>query len=324
MARKIYRRTRFDAILSFGLSGAGGIAWRLGRDLALPAGGWATGSDVRQRLGTSFHRAVSRTLRHLDVVFYQSQELLEKAAELLALPLSRLSPDRHLVLPRGIPEPPILPRTEIRSRMRRELRVTDEQVLVLSVGRISRDKGAFELMEAVSLAAEHDLKITCVMLGANPAFDETTAIQRQLDKSPHLKEIIKILPACHPERVWEFLAAADVFAFTSHNEGMPNSLLEAMAVGVPAIAFSIPPVLEIENDTGALVAVPPFDSALFAKAILDLAAVPNERVRIGEIGRRRVQQRFMIKQNMATALNRLAQELPEENLSAEMQRQDIV
>jgi glycosyltransferase involved in cell wall biosynthesis len=37
-----------------------------------------------------------------------------------------------------------------------------------------------------------------------------------------------------------------MFAFTSHHEGMPNSLLEAMAMGVPAIAFAIPPVVELE------------------------------------------------------------------------------
>jgi glycosyltransferase involved in cell wall biosynthesis len=159
------------------------------------------------------------------------------------------------------------------------------------------------------------------MVGANPAFDDTSAIQRKLDESPRLRKIIKILPACHPDKIWEFLAAADVFVFTSHNEGMPNSLLEAMAVGVPAIAFAIPPVLEIDNGMGALIAVPPLDTALLAKAILHLSASPSERIRIGEIGRRTVLNRFMIKKNMATALRRLAQELPKKHSPGALQEQ---
>ena len=62
---------------------------------------------------------------------------------------------------------------------------------------------------------------------------------------------------------------------------MPNSLQEAMVMGVPAIAFDIRPVLELEAGTGALVHVPQLDTTLFAEAIIRLAASPKERERIG-------------------------------------------
>ena len=47
--RKLHARHKFDAILSFGLDGSGGLAWRLGRRFEIPVAVWATGSDIRKR-----------------------------------------------------------------------------------------------------------------------------------------------------------------------------------------------------------------------------------------------------------------------------------
>jgi len=306
-AREMHRRAKFDAILSFDLLGAGGLAWRMGRDLGIPAAGWATGSDVRVPEFSSFGRSVTRALKHLDVIFYQSHELMERAAALLDIPSDEMSPDRHLVLPRGIPEPPSLPRASIRKQLRSDLKIADEAILVLSIGRVSREKGIFELLEAVSIAAARDSRIVCGVVGSFPAFDETPDAQRRLNEIPSLKDKVVLLPACPADKVWEYLCAADIFAFTSHREGMPNSLLEAMAMGVPSIAFAIPPVLEIEAGTGALVKVPPLNSHLFSEAILGLAASPDERGRIGEKGKAEITSRFMVRENMAKAIRRLAQ-----------------
>jgi glycosyltransferase involved in cell wall biosynthesis len=117
---------------------------------------------------------------------------------------------------------------------------------------------------------------------------------------------VLIFPACNSDKIWEYLCAADIFAFASHNEGMPNSLLEAMGMGVPAIAFAIPAVLELEAGMGAPLLIPTFDSVLFAQAILRLAARPEDRACVGEKGRDRVMNRFMVKTNMGLALSRLA------------------
>ena len=210
-----------------------------------------------------------------------------------------------MVLPRGIPQPPLLPRIEIRNRVRRELRLTDDEIVVLSVGRISREKGIFDLLKAVSLAAAQHPRITCVVVGSSPASDETITVQKKFDEIAGIREKVKLLPACAPDRVWEYLCAADIFAFTSHNEGSPNSLLEAMAMKVPAVAFGIPAVLEIDAGTGSLLIVPPLDATLFAESILRLAASPEERARLGEKGHSRVMSRFLTRKNMATALERL-------------------
>jgi len=301
-ARKMHSRARFDAIISFDLVGSGGLAWRIGRDLGIVASGWAIGSDVRVPVCSSYERSLMRTVTRLDLVFYQSQELLEIVAKRLGVsPLAMLE-KQHVVLARGIPQPPLLPRADLRNRIREEWGIPSDHIVVLNVGRIVRSKGIFELLDAISSAAHTNPKITCVLVGSKPGFDETVEVQNKLNGTSSLRGRVIILPNCSTDKVWKYLCAADVFAFPSHREGMPNALLEAMAMGLPAITFAIPPVLEIEAGTECIVTVPPFNSALFSEAIVRLAASPKERTSIAERGKTRVTQHFMVADKMVEAL----------------------
>ncbi|MGH7793412.1 MAG: glycosyltransferase family 4 protein [Candidatus Binatia bacterium] len=303
VAKQMNERTKFDAVLSFDLLGSGGIAWRVGRDLGIPASGWATGGDVRVRASSSQGKAVIRAVNCLDLIFYQSRELLSVTADLLGTTETQMLSDRrHVILSRGVLPPDRLPKHETRKRIRRRLGITDDQVLVLSIARVHRSKGIFELIDAVSLAACQDPRIVCVVVGSDPAFDETASVQKKVQKLDYPR--VRLLPACSSNQVWDYLCAADVFAFTSHQEGMPNSLLEAMAMGVPAVAFAIPPVMEIDAGTGAILLVPPFDTRRFSKGLLGLAASPADRVKLGQTGRSQVLDRFMVRKNMAAALAR--------------------
>jgi glycosyltransferase involved in cell wall biosynthesis len=301
---QMHYRMHFDALLAFDILGVGGLAWRLGRTLGLPTAGWATGNVPASR---SHEKAVTRALQNLDVVFYQSWDLLYQAARLLGVDQSALSAERHIVLPRGITAPPLLPTADIRQQIRRAWGISKQQVLILSIGRICRSKGIFELIDAIALAVAKNPNITCVLVGAMPALDETNTVYKTLEAMPELRRHITLLPACLPEKVWEYLCAADLFAFTSHEEGMPNSLLEALAMGVPAVAFAIPPVVEIAAGAEGVLLVPYQDVTGLAEALVRLAMAPDERVRRGAIGKDQVLERFMVQKNMAIALDRLTE-----------------
>jgi glycosyltransferase involved in cell wall biosynthesis len=246
-----------------------------------------------------------RSLENLDLVFYQSRELMEAAASLLGVRTTQLASDTHIVLPRGIPEPPMLASAELRKRVRSACRVESEQALLLYLGRITRQKGMVELLEALRIAAATNPSIRCLLVGSQPALDETALIESKLRHIPELAGRVRILAACTPDRVWEYFYAADIFLFPSHREGMPNSLLEAMAAGLPAIAFGIPAVRELENGTGSLISVPPFDCQSFANAVLRLAASVDERRRVGEKGKALVRERFIVNKTMVEVVRRL-------------------
>ncbi len=176
---------------------------------------------------------------------------------------------------------------------------------MFSLGRITRAKGVFELLDAFLKAARENPKLTCVLVGSSPVFDESATVRSRVLSDPEIASRVKLLPFCGPDQVWEAMCGADMFAFTSHNEGMPNSLLEAMAMGIPAVAFGIPAVREIEAGTGALRIVPSFEVMAFSRAILELASSPAEQRRMGALGRARVEDGFMVRKNVPLAVNHL-------------------
>jgi glycosyltransferase involved in cell wall biosynthesis len=183
--------------------------------------------------------------------------------------------------------------------------VPEDRIVVLSIGRIVRAKGVYELVSAMSAARSQYPQLVCHIVGGMPGFDDAPAVTRFIAESG-AGDRVRLFPACAPDRVWEYLCAADIFAFTSHREGMPNSLLEAMSMGLPVVAFGIPPVIDVAAGQEALLAVPPFDIPSLTSAIGRLATFPQERLRVGNLGRQRVAEAFSIERSMARAAEELS------------------
>jgi len=302
----LHRRIGFDAILSFDLVGAGALAWRLGRQLGIPASGWATGSDVRWAPHSSIGRCVRETLRHLDLVFYQSRELMELGAQLLGTSTDGLSDGRHVVQPRGVSAPHTLPSANVRHSVRQRLDVSDDHVMVLYLGRIARQKGIFELLGIFARWKKMHPRIVLVLVGSRPGYDETPEVRVRIESSADLRDRVRLVPGCSPELVWDYLSAADIFAFPSFKEGMPNSPLEAMLAGLPVVAFGIPSVQEIARFGRGLIEVSPYNFQEFEEAILALAHDECLRQEVGKRGQLIARDHFSIHKSMRTVVDRLS------------------
>jgi len=94
--------------------------------------------------------------------------------------------------------------------------------------------------------------------------------------------------------VAEYLSASDVFLSTSSREGLPRNVMEAMATGLPVVAYDIRGCndLVVDGETGFLV---PFgDVRGLADKLAWLAQHPDERHQMGEAGRRRIEETFSL------------------------------
>lgn len=299
IAAKLHRQHNFDVVFSFDLSGAGGLAWRLGRHLNLPSTGWAFGLDVRVPHESSDAAELNRMLDKLDLVFYQSTELRDCAATYTAH--GTLDEKRHIVLPHGIPA--MTPAAaDVRQRKRKELNIPEDAILILFLSRIVRGKGIEELLTAFERASEHFPSLYCIAVGAAPGFDDSAQLSQSIE-AKGLASRFRMLPGCEPRDVGEYHASADIFAFPSHSEGMPNALLEAMALGTPSVVFDIPPIRDILSHGACLAAAKSFDAIEFGSLLSELAGSVERRAELAAKAEEVVTKHYDIGQNMKRALS---------------------
>jgi L-malate glycosyltransferase len=90
----------------------------------------------------------------------------------------------------------------------------------------------------------------------------------------------------------ELLACCDIFVLPSHAEGLPNSLLEAMATGLPVVATTVGGVPEVIEDGVNGLLVPPRDPASLADAIQRILRDPEFATRLVAVGRERARLQF--------------------------------
>jgi glycosyltransferase involved in cell wall biosynthesis len=133
--------------------------------------------------------------------------------------------------------------------LRQQLGITDQTRVLLSVGRLSLEKGHADLIRAFRALRQGRLgpPAHLVLVGEGPERSNLIQLVRRLDVSGGVTLV------GHQDDVRPYYAIADVFALPSYSEGSPNVLLEAMSAGVPVIATSVGGVPEIvTNETDAL------------------------------------------------------------------------
>jgi glycosyltransferase involved in cell wall biosynthesis len=153
----------------------------------------------------------------------------------------------------------------------------DQTPHLLFVGRLARQKGVDVLLDAIAALRHQPWQLTIVGDGPERAPLARQAAQLGLAHRVHFLGWVQRedLPAVY--------RASDLFVFPSHDEGMPNVVLEAMASGLPIVATRVPGNDELIRDNGAL--VPPGDAPAFARALSPLLAHTDQRLKLGARGR---------------------------------------
>ena len=141
---------------------------------------------------------------------------------------------------------------------------------IISVGRLSPEKGFAVLIEAIGRVTVRGTNISLVLVGDGP---EATALKRAAERA---RVADRVFLTGYREKAYRFIPDFDLFVLPSFSEGSPITLLEAMQAGVPILATSvgeIPRLLDYGN-LGRL--VEPRDPAVLAKALIEIFGNINE------------------------------------------------
>jgi glycosyltransferase involved in cell wall biosynthesis len=154
--------------------------------------------------------------------------------------------------------------------------------IILSVGRLSREKGHAGLVRALEILRRRnpDLPLRLVLAGAGPERDVIESLASSLGIAAN------IVLAGHRTNLAPFYAMADVAVLPSRSEGSPNALLEAMAAGLPVVATSVGGVPEIASHRQDALLVPCGDAEAMAGAIAELLADAALAARLGSAAQR--------------------------------------
>ena len=210
--------------------------------------------DEFEKKSSVFAPLMRRLLRWPDVIVVLSREQLDA--------FNRAAPGQAIeIVPNGIDGAPYL-------RYNRAATEADAPLRLIYIGRLVPGKGLLETIEGLRLARSQGVNARLVIAGNGPEEPRL----RQYTREAGLTREVTFVGAAYGELKAQLLAQADALALPSYTEGLPYSLLEAMAAGVVPIVTPVGAIPDVVTDGEQGLLVAPRDAGAIAQAIAKLAA----------------------------------------------------
>jgi glycosyltransferase involved in cell wall biosynthesis len=171
---------------------------------------------------------------------------------------------RARVVRYGVEAAEIRERRGERAAVRRELGFGADDVVIGTVANLRATKGYPDLLEAAVTVTSAEATARFVSIGRGPLEPDLRARHDRLGLGDRFQFL-----GFRPDAV-RCMAGFDIFCLASHHEGLPIALMEALALGVPAVATRVGGVEEIVTDGQEALLVPAHRPDLLAAALLDL------------------------------------------------------
>lgn len=177
------------------------------------------------------------------------------------------------------------PKLECRARLE-DLFPKPPKTIVAAAGRLSPEKGFDVLIDAAAEVVRENSSVGFVLFGDGALRDQLGEQINALGLGENF------VLAGFQDNLDDLFPHFDLFAQSSHTEGLPNVLLEAFAAGVPVVATAVGGTPEVIDDGMSGYLVPPGDSTALAGRIIDLLGNDTARREMGSRGQQQVKERF--------------------------------
>jgi sugar transferase (PEP-CTERM/EpsH1 system associated) len=228
-----------------------------------------------------FRRAAFEMADRVLSVSYHARDLHSKNTGFKA--------DRVTVIHNGVNDRIYFPDAAARARVRAELGLADNEFLIGSVANLAPVKDHMTTLRALDGLNQTVKNWRCLIIGDGP---ERSRMEAFLNEHPEWKSRVS-LPGI-TRRVPELLRAMDVMVLSSVTEGICNSLLEAMASGVPVVATRTGgnPEIVVDGQSGFL--FPVGDVKQLTENLILLQSREDLRLELGRQAGRRMREEFSL------------------------------
>jgi glycosyltransferase involved in cell wall biosynthesis len=197
-----------------------------------------------------------------------------------------IPPERVGLIYNGINLAPFANGAPDRVLLRKEIGVGARDLVILQVARLDYLKDHATAIRTLERVVRLHPAARLVLVGEGP---EMKPIQ-DLVRERNLQLFVRFL-GLRTDVAW-LLRAADLFLLTSISEGIPLTIIEAMAAGVPVVSTNVGGIPEVVEDGRTGLLAPSGNDALLATKVLHLADSPALRLQMGQFGRQRASALF--------------------------------
>jgi colanic acid/amylovoran biosynthesis glycosyltransferase len=198
---------------------------------------------------------------------------------------------KFVIVRAGIERPPLPPRQDAGA-------VPAGRPLIVCVARLSPEKGHAGLIQAFAQLLRSGVEADLELLGDGP---DRERIEQQI-RALGIEERVKLRGQVSEDQVLEALTRATLLALASFMEGLPVTLMEALAMGVPVVAPCVAGIPELVEHGVSGLTFPPGDWDRLAQALRQLLEDPALRQRLAQEGRRRVETEFLVERSLEPLL----------------------
>ena len=201
---------------------------------------------------------------------------------------------------------------ETRAKIRQEFNIPSDRLVIGIVARITKIKGHGDLLTAFAKLQSQFDNLHLLIVGGR-IDSETDSYQEEIEqkiKQHQLQHRVTITGI--RTNIPELLSAMDILSLPSYWEGLPRSVIEAMAMELPIVTTDIRGCREAVVDGVTGLVVPPGDSDSLATALAQLLMNPDLRCSFGKAGRERVEVEYderNVFERLATTYQELGMEL---------------
>jgi N-acetyl-alpha-D-glucosaminyl L-malate synthase BshA len=244
----------------------------------------AHGMDINNfEVNSIYGRLISFSLNSCNVAIAVSEDLAKKMREY------GVGQNKIVILKNAVDNKLFKPMRN--EKLRNDYGIKEDEVLILFVGYLDIFKGIFEIIDAFCELHRHNKNLKLMMVGTGP---KKTELKRKISKMGLENEVILTGALLHDQVVY-YYQAADLFVLPSYTEGLPLSLLEAMACGLPVVASNVGGIPGVVEDGVNGYLVPSKDKGLLIQKLAILTSEEELRSKFGKKSSEIIEYEFNIK-----------------------------
>lgn len=227
----------------------------------------------------------TKVLVSLELLFYKwFSKVVGVSEPIKQVLITKGVPERLVdVVPNGVDINVMDNRLVTREKIRTSLDIADDTFVLINSGRLTKQKAQSIIVDAAKILREKNINFLVLIVGEG---ELQAPLANQISKLG-LEHNIKMLGFC--SNIDEMLVAADCFVMPSIDEGMPMSLLEAVAAEVPVVSTHVGDIEKLIQHQESGIVMPLNDANALADAVIELKEHPDLATRFSKNAKQKMQ-----------------------------------